>query len=371
MKNHFYHHNIWKHFVVFADLFSDMEVYVYNKERTKAVGIKKVPVIMAPKEKVISTLAVNGSDKPQSDNQLPKISIFWNSMDPDIEARGRGMTTERKLLVETTVNDEGKTTKREVYKDLQTVPYKMGIDVTIWTKYLDESVQLLENILPFFTPDLPLSLFERAVGTERKIMARLVSVSQNIVGDLNEPDRRVIQYVLSFTLECNLYRPLQIDGEITKVNLRIANATDPHAFDGDVIYTTAVGISGEIMDSRIRQAIINFDSLKDIPDDPTTPADETRTPLDHEVEIRTIRVDELNYLNDVLIPSLTPGTSAYIIAVARRDLVTLTIDTDYNTTTSLDLSGKGMLVPDYNVDTQMAHDYYNIMNPLNPNPDSR
>jgi hypothetical protein len=370
MKNHFYHHNIWKHLSAFADLFSDMQVFVYNKERTKATGLKNVPLLIAPKEKVVSTLIVNGQDKPQSDNQLPKMSVFWNSFDPDPD-RNRGTKMERKLLIETLVNDNGNTIKREVYKDLQTIPYKMGIDLTIWTKYMDEAAQLLENILPFFTPDLPLSLFERAVGIERKVMAKLISVSSNLVGDLNEPDRRVIQYTLSFTLECNLYRPLEIEGEIQKVGVRIANADEPHSFSGDVLYSTVLGISGQIMDAGVRECILSFDSLKDTADDPNTPEDETRTPLDHEVEIRAIRVDELDYYNDVLIPSLTPGTSAYIIAVAKRDLLQLTIDTDTNTTTAIELSGQGLLVPYYNSDTQLAHDYYNMMNSLNPNPDSR
>lgn len=370
MKNHFYHHNIWKHFAAFADIFNDMTVYVYNKERTKAVGLKNVPLLLAPKEKVVSDLIVNGQDKPQSDNQLPKMSIFWNAMDPDPD-RNRGMTSHRRLLLEATVNSNGNTIKRDIYKDLQTVPYKMGIELNIWVKYLDEGVQLLENILPFFTPDLPVSLYERAVGTERKVMAKLISFSSNMVGDLNEPDRRVIQFTLSFTLECNLYRPLEIDGEIHTAKVRIADASSAHEFQGDVIYTTSVGISGELMDENVRQCIINFDSLKDIPDDPETPEDETRTPLDHEEELRTVRLEELYYIENVLIPSLTPGTSAYNIAVARRDLVQLTIDTDFNTTTSLNISGEGLIIDDINVGRTMAHDYYNIMNSLDPNTDSR
>lgn len=369
MKSHFYHHTFWKHFSAFADIFNDMSVFVYNKERTAAIGKKNVPVIIAPKEKVISNLLVNGLDKPQSNNQLPKISVFWNSIEPDLENRARGLKSDRRLLIETTVDEDGKTKKREVYSDLQTVPYKMGIELVIWTKYQDEAVQLLENILPFFNPELPISIYERAVGIERKCSVKLISVAPNFVGDLNEPDRRIVQYNLSFVMECNLYRPLAISGDIQKVSITVASATNPHTFSGDVIYTTTLGISGEILDDGIRQCIIGFDSLEEKTDNPNTYEDETRYPLDTELALRTIRLDELDYLNNVLIPTLTEGTSAYNVAISRRDLVNLQIDTDVNTTTSLSLSGQGHLEPLYNVGDNLAHDYYNIINSNNPTND--
>mgnify|MGYP003949093987 CR=1 FL=1 len=342
-----------------------MSVYVYNDERTKAIGRKAVPLYIAPKEKVVSNLIVNGMDKPQSDNQLPKMSVYWNSMEPNLDERARGMKMDRHLLIETEVDEGGKKVSKQIYTDLQTVPYKMGIELTIWTKYEDEAVQLLENILPFFTPELPVSLYERAVGIERKVSVKLISQSHNYVGDLNEPDRRVIQHNLSFTMECNLYRPLMVAGDIQKVSVRVADAYNVNSFAGDVIYATSLGISGEITDD-IRQCIIGFDSLEDKPDNPNTFEDESRQPLDYEVALRTARLDELTYLNDVLIPSLTPGTSSYNTAISRRDLVAVQIDTDVNTTTSIHLSGEGLLVPLYNSGESLAHDYYNIMTSLNP-----
>lgn len=367
MKNTFYHASIWKHVAAFSDLFNDMSVFVYNKERTKAIGKKNVPIFIAPKEKVISTLMVNGKDKPQSDNQLPKISVFWTGIDKDRD-RAAGEKVERILLKETVINDAGTPIERNMYLDYKTIPYKLSIEVSLWTKYMDEMTQLLENILPFFATNVPVSLYERAVGIERKVMVNLDSISSNFVADLNEPDRRVIQYNLTFTMEINLYKPLQVEREIRKTNIRIADGYNHHEFAGDVIYSTVMGVSGEVSD-KVRQAIIGFDSLKEVEDNPQTTEDETRMPFDFELDQRNARIADLDYYNQ-LISTLTEGTSSYIIAVAQRDLVQLRLDTDTNTTTSLELSGQGYLDSNVNIGETLAHDYYNIINSDNPNIDS-
>lgn len=344
-----------------------MSVFVYNKERTRAIGKKNVPVFIAPKEKVVSTLMVNGIDKPQSDNQLPKMSVFWTGIAKDRD-RAAGEKVERILLKETIINDAGIPTERNMYLDYKTIPYKLTIELSLWTKYMDEMAQLLENILPFFATNVPVSVYERAVGIERKVMVNLDNISSNFVADMNEPDRRVIQYNLSFTMEINLYKPLQIEREIRKTNIRVADAYNHHEFAGDVLYSTVMGISGEVSD-KVRKAIISFDSLLETEDNLQTQENETRMPFDVELSQRNSRLADLDYYTQ-LITTLTPGTSSYIIATAQRDLVQLRLDTDTNTTTSLELSGQGYLDSNVNIGETLAHDYYNIMNSENPNIDS-
>lgn len=260
MKSHFYHHNIWKHVAAFADLFNDMEVYVYDKDRKNAIGRKRVPVILAPKEKVISVLSViDGAPKPEIDNHLPKMSIIWQGLNWDKE-RQTGSNHRRDLGIEYKNENGEKSTK---YTDRQTIPYILEFQLSIWTVYLDEAVQLLENILPFFHPDVHISLYERVLGTERDAKIELESVTPNFVYELNEPDRRIIQFDLDFTMECMLYRPIEIQGVIEQAFIGIAavNAQSPNKNEGDVLYVTTKGVSGALTDENIRQAIIAFDEI--------------------------------------------------------------------------------------------------------------
>lgn len=295
MKSHFYHHNIWKCVAAFSDLFNDMEVYVYDNERKKAIGVKKVPVILAPKEKVVSVLSIlnDGTNKkPEVDNSLPKISIIWQGLSWD-SARQTGSNHKRDLGIEYTDGDGSKSTKMT---DRQTIPYILEFQVTLWTVYLDEAVQLLENILPFFHPELHVSLFERAAGIERKCKVELQSVTPNFVYELNEPDRRIIQFDLNFTMECNLYRPIEIQGVIEKAFIGIAavSSKSPEKNEGDVIYVTTSGVSGEVTDENIRSVIIGFDEID---------SNYTNQQIEDAIE-------NLNVMKLEAIEALPPGTDA-------------------------------------------------------------
>lgn len=297
MKNHFYHHTIWKHVAAFVDMFNDMEVYVYDAARKNVLGMKKVPVIIGPKEKVISVLTVvEGTPKPEVDNQFPKMSILWQGLTWD-QGRQTGTKQKRNLGVEYR-NDDGELSTK--YTDLQTIPYFLEFQVTLWTSYLDESVQLLENILPFFHPDIHVSLYERITGQERKSQVKLQNVTANFVYELNEPDRRIIQFDLDFTMECQLYRPIEIDGVIEQAYIGIAavDANSPTKNEGDVIYVTTSGISGNITDENIREVIISFDE-----------ADNDYTNFDIEQIINDIEV-----MKHEAIESLPDGTDEDIVA---------------------------------------------------------
>jgi hypothetical protein len=212
--------------------------------------------------------------------------------------------------------------------------------------------QLLENILPFFHPDIHVSIYERTAGIERKLQVRLESTTLNNVVDLQETDRRILQSVLSFTIETNLYTPLTIQGSVEKVNVRIADASasNPNYWGGDVLYSTVRGISGEISNS-IRKAIIDFDSLV---------SDDIHTPLEKEIKIKTDREIELANLN-ALIPTLVPGTQEYIDAVNRRNLVELQIATEYNLKTSVELLSGGYLQDDINSGSELAKKYSKVL----------
>lgn len=249
MKNVFYYRTIWQHVVAFADLFNDIKLQVYQKDRAspeygKIIGYKDVPVMLAPKEKVISTLtALPGSERAEIDNVLPKISIAWNGI-AWVPERMRGQKQKRDLFVEYLDTSSG--AQRVKHYDFQTSPYSLEFEVVIWTKYMDDGVQILENILPFFTPELYISLKERGVEIERKCMVRLNSITPNFVYELNEPDRRLLQWNLSFSLECNLYKPIYFEKEILVTRIYLADMSKSSSLKAHG-ETITMGVSGQPM----------------------------------------------------------------------------------------------------------------------------
>lgn len=188
-----------------------MQVYVYDADG-KATDTKQVPVYLAPKEKVVAALMKGNWDQNPNqqgivyENYLPSISIVWNGIALDTE-RMKGQRDKRRLYVEYSDKNEDGCDEKYVHTDIQTVPYKLTFEVTLWAKYMDDLAQLLENILPFFHPEAYVSLYEKGVGSERKCKVTKESENLNFVYELNQPDRRVLQATITFNMECNFYKP--------------------------------------------------------------------------------------------------------------------------------------------------------------------
>jgi hypothetical protein len=217
--------SIWSHIAAFADIFNDMSVLVYDDDG-KAKGYKPVPVTIGPKEKIIAALiADNGISVYSPDNYLPRISVTWNGMNRNAD-RQRGNHEKRRLFVEYDDVDGDGSEETQVRMDMQTVPYDINFEVSLWTKHMDDLAQILENILPFFNPDAPVSLYERGTGQERIVKVTLDSVTPNFVTDLAETDRRVLQVNLGVTMEMNFYRPEIPPGKpIKRVTVRMGADT--------------------------------------------------------------------------------------------------------------------------------------------------
>lgn len=249
MREVFYYRTIWGHCVAFADLFNDIKLHVYDKDRAspsygQIIGYKDVPVMLAPKEKVISALTAQaGTERAEVDNVLPKISIAWSGISW-VPERMRGQKQKRGLFVEFLDTSSG--TQRVKHYDFQTSPYSLEFEVVIWTKYMDDGVQILENILPFFTPEAYISIKERGLETERKCMVKLNSVAPNFVYELNEPDRRLLQWNLSFSVECNLYKPIYFEKEIHVTRIYVADMSKSSSLKAHG-ETITMGVSGSPM----------------------------------------------------------------------------------------------------------------------------
>ncbi len=265
MYNYFYNKVIWTHVAAFADVFNEMSIVNYDKDG-KAIGWKHVPVTLAPKEKVVAELLADPSTPDKTPpNYLPRISIVWNGLARNQE-RQRGQLEKRRVLV-----DYEDPEHPQAILDMQTVPYDLNFELTIWVKYMDDLAQILENILPFFNPEAPVSLYERGMGTERQVKVTLESVAPNFVVELSDPDRRVLQCNLGFKMECNFYRPqLPIGKPIKRMTIRTGadiskrNPSDPNVDGTEVSVFTLPSVSGSSnyldMDQKIWSYKVQFDS---------------------------------------------------------------------------------------------------------------
>lgn len=262
MKAYFYPKSLYNSITAFTEQFNDMTVRVYDPNTGKIVGVKDVPITIAPKEKIASILTVSDVNDvdPQHDNYLPRITtnLAGFNWDPN---RMRGKFEKRTLNIE--YEDTANGTRRKINVDTQPVPMNLTFELTVWTKYQIDAFQLFENIAVWFAPESHLSIKERSFGIERKSKVTLDNVTPNVVFELGERERRVIQHNYTFTMETVLYKPLEIKPEILCTIIKIADVPCKKVpFQGDAIIVTE-DETGSLISPELSSAIRQLDQSEE------------------------------------------------------------------------------------------------------------
>ncbi len=217
LGHQFYHQLIRKYTITFGTLFNDI-----NITRTDDAGIEvdifKVPLSYAPKDKMIARISQDpGIDKPAAIT-LPRMSFEYTHVAYDSD---RKLNKIGKFVVETSNANFFRT----VYNP---VAFNFAYSLYIYVKNTEDGTKIVEQILPFFTPDYTFSVhLIPQMNMTMDIPIVLNSVVQQDIYDGNFIDRRVLVWTLDFTLKGYLYGPV-IERPIIKfVNTRtfVGNTT--------------------------------------------------------------------------------------------------------------------------------------------------
>lgn len=138
-----YNELVKKYVVVFGTMFNDIVLVKRNQDGTIAKQVR-VPISFGPKEKfLVRKEADPNLDRPYAIS-LPIMSFEMNGM---IYAGDRKLGTNQRFVVPDSADNSK-------FKSLwQPVPYDMNFQLNIMTRSYDDGTQILEQILPFFTPD--------------------------------------------------------------------------------------------------------------------------------------------------------------------------------------------------------------------------
>lgn len=222
----FYHGIIRKTIVAFGSLFSD--IYIDRKQGDSVNGTTiqrlQVPLAYAPKEKWIVRLEQDPDLQNNTYVTLPRMSfeILGYSYDP---TRKLG----RMQKIECGSGDDAKSF---MYTP---VPYNIEIGLYILTKNQEDGLQIIEQILPTFTPEYTLSINavpEMNVIQDVPIILSSISVADEYDGDFQT--RRFVTHTLNFTLKTNMFGAVSSQGIISQVDANIGVNED---FSPRRIYT--------------------------------------------------------------------------------------------------------------------------------------
>jgi hypothetical protein len=217
--------SVWLSTIALSQLFEDLEVRNYTARYGDTYTRRiKVDVTLDMKERIQHKLLAGGHKAlEQADTRLPRISINIANITPDIEryaAKNMPRTLRREIV--------GANGNKIAY-DIQPFPINIEYTVSIWAKYYEHYVQLLENIIPWFDPYMIVGVKERDFNIEREIKVSLTSVGQNTTFEMEGPVARIIRGDLGFNVETVAYKTMNKDvGEIIeKVEVHVIDLTTP------------------------------------------------------------------------------------------------------------------------------------------------
>ena len=228
--NIFFHDSIKTSMAAFGSLFNDISIVRRDVNGDEIERIK-VPIAYGPREKYLVRLADDPDLQREVAVTLPRISFEITGWRYDADRKLVTMTQNTRVF-----NDD---TKRRVYNP---VPYTMTVDLHIMCKYMNDMNQIVEQVLPWFTPDYTIT--KKEIPNELELLDDIPVILTGVdFSDNYEDDwlnRRNLIYTLSFDLQMNLYGPVKEQGVIREaiVDVKIPTGGETHEIDQEDLECT-------------------------------------------------------------------------------------------------------------------------------------
>lgn len=196
----FYHEHIRRYIVVFGTMFNN--IVISRKTEAGVVDKRiKVPISYSPRDKLLARIETDPNLNKPTAISLPRMGFEITSM---TYAGERKLSTVQRYNVQSS-SDSSK--KNLVYAP---VPYDINFQLSIMVKNAEDGTQILEQILPFFTPEWTntVQLIDD-MEIKMDIPLVLLSVSSDDTYDGDYESRRALIWTLDFTMKCYFYGPIK------------------------------------------------------------------------------------------------------------------------------------------------------------------
>ena len=234
----FYNRTIRKIVVAFGTVFNDIHLVRYTKDGLTAKETIKVPLNWGAKEKYITRLTSDPTLTKSIATTLPRISFDMTGMSYD---------SSRKLP--TTVRNFSANNATSVKTQYVPVPYNFDFSLSIYVRNTEDGTQILEQILPFFTPDFSVTVdFVAAMDPKYDMPIILNSVSNEVDYEGEMMTTRMIIWNLEFTAKGHIWPPVKTGKIITTANTNLF--IQPNSLLEQQVYVDFANGVGRFSDSE-------------------------------------------------------------------------------------------------------------------------
>lgn len=213
---HWYYKSIKKVIAVFASLMSDVCV------KTGDDKIISVPIHFSQKQKFIEAL-LNNEDV--------------RNMYTDIAMPVMGFEIVNYAYAPERMTNPINIQNVKINKDdgdllLTSIPYSIGIELYVITETLDQGFQILEQIIPFFTPQLTITFKDVDLhNINTNITFDMTAVSQDVQYEDTFDTKRMIQFNYSFIAHTKFHSNPRTMQRIKDVIINMKESDHDQVFD--------------------------------------------------------------------------------------------------------------------------------------------
>jgi len=199
---HFNHNQIKTVVAVFGSLFNNIVI------KRRDGKVLPVPISYGPRDKWLEAQKAFNKEEEMFEKLLPRMSYEMVSMNYD----GERKLTNKQSMIRTPDS-------LDVPRQRVPVPVPYNIDFTLYiqTKNLNDGWQIIEQILPFFTPAYTVRVKHFPADADIKtpiptnafdmpIVMNAVSWADDWTGDIG--DRRMVEWTMDFSVKTHVFGPV-------------------------------------------------------------------------------------------------------------------------------------------------------------------
>jgi hypothetical protein len=227
MANTFYNRSIRKTIVAFGNVFDNITLVRYNQDQSEQERVI-VPIAYATKERYVMRLEGDPDLDKKVQITLPRMSFEMNGLSYD---SSRKQNTNTKNFAQQS--------NGSISSQYNPVPYNFDFSLFIYVRNIEDGTQIIEHILPYFTPDYTIKVNmipEMGIVKELPIVLNSTNYEVEYEGP-RENDTRLVIWTLNFTVKGYIFGAVSPNASIIKTS--ITNMFTDVTADSTVIFNMA------------------------------------------------------------------------------------------------------------------------------------
>lgn len=244
----FYHNTTRRYTVAFGSIFNGISIDRQNKAGD-VIDTIPVPLMYTDKEKFVRRA-----------NSLSSISPEETKVKETLPAMGFELlnivySPQRKTNTMERIVDNAETKGKFMFNR---VPYDFNFAVYIAARRIDDALRIVEQVLPYFTPELNLRIKDLKdfpdIITDVPVVLVDASFDNEAQGTFE--DRRAIQWQLTFTMKGYLYTNIRDVDVIKKTIVELSDSEINSFYEGYVSQVDPIN-SGQGDDPQVKETVTN------------------------------------------------------------------------------------------------------------------